>query len=350
MAKPRIFISSTFYDLSDARMALREHFISLGFEPLNFESNDFGVTPGKHAQHAALDQIDNADYFLLIIGGKIGSNYVDSKKSITNQEYISAIKKKLPVFIFVKEAVYNALTIYKKNPGANFKPIVDDIRIFQFIETINAQTEDNWIRKFDTVIDIKNAITHQIAYIALLFSKRLIEERTPNKLKATRVTTKVLPANFNKINDEYEDIDGANSVISGLKDLHSLIKKIQESPISKKEEKFHTLFIIGLKGELETQSISLNNDIFKQYAWAETRGQRIANQFRDFGIIIEYEDDEDHNGQWNRQINLSYEIGDSYEFVYALRYYVNKLYELMSEDIELAENIFKTGDMSLFTE
>lgn len=45
MAKARIFISSTCYDLSAVRNELDEFLSSLDFEVLNSEKTNFGVTP-----------------------------------------------------------------------------------------------------------------------------------------------------------------------------------------------------------------------------------------------------------------------------------------------------------------
>ena len=97
MAKPRTFISSTCYDFADARASIAEHLKELGHEPLRSDSASFGVSLGKHSHNACLDQVENSDYLVLLIGGRQGGTFVGSEKSITNEEYRHALKKHVPV-------------------------------------------------------------------------------------------------------------------------------------------------------------------------------------------------------------------------------------------------------------
>ena len=167
MSKPRTFISSTCFDFADARAAIAEHLKDLGHEPIRSDLPSFGVSLGKHSHDACLDQVDNCDYLVLLIGGRRGGTFVGSEKSITNEEYRRALKKHKPVISFVKRDVYEALRHYKKNPGGDFMHVVDDTRIFDFIELVSSQSENNWIKAFDNAEEIKQALTDQFAYIAL---------------------------------------------------------------------------------------------------------------------------------------------------------------------------------------
>src|ERR1035437_5142247 len=105
MAKPRTFVSSTCLDLKDARSAVEQHLIALGHEPLLSDTLTFGVTPKRHSHQACLDQVDNADYFILIVGGRRGGTYIGSERSITNEEYRRAMKRGIPVITFVSDDV-----------------------------------------------------------------------------------------------------------------------------------------------------------------------------------------------------------------------------------------------------
>src|SRR5262245_33096735 len=126
MSKPRTFLSSTCYDLADARAALGAHLEILGFEVLLSERSTFGVAPKQHAHDAALQQVDNADYFVLIIGGRRGSTYVGSDKSITNEEYRRALRRKIPIMVFLQRSVAEAERAYGKNPSGDFSYVLDD--------------------------------------------------------------------------------------------------------------------------------------------------------------------------------------------------------------------------------
>src|SRR5436305_838831 len=118
MAKPRIFISSTCYDLSDARAELTKFLEGFGFDVLNSQTSSFGVTPNKSAVDACLDQVELADYLILIIGSRSGA--VKGDVTVTNAEYNRAIDRGIPVIPFVNRTVSDALRLYKANPAGDF--------------------------------------------------------------------------------------------------------------------------------------------------------------------------------------------------------------------------------------
>jgi len=173
MAKPRIFISSTCFDLNDVRSELTSFLGGYGFEVLNSQLKNFGVAPQRHSHTACLDQVYNAEYCIVIIGRRRGGTYVASEKSITNEEYDHAVKKGIPIIIFVDSRVEEAIPLYKRNPSSDFSSVVDDKRIFHFVDYIKSSSEDNWIHKFSNINDIKDVLTAQFAYYLLLFSQNL---------------------------------------------------------------------------------------------------------------------------------------------------------------------------------
>ena len=59
MSKPRIYISSTCFDLTDVRTELTSFLESYNFEVLNSQLPNFGVSPKKHSHTACLDQVEN---------------------------------------------------------------------------------------------------------------------------------------------------------------------------------------------------------------------------------------------------------------------------------------------------
>lgn len=52
--KPRIFVSSTFYDLKYVREDLSNFIKAHDFEPIMFEDGDIGYTPGRALDRAWL--------------------------------------------------------------------------------------------------------------------------------------------------------------------------------------------------------------------------------------------------------------------------------------------------------
>ena len=113
MAKPRIFLSSTCYDLSIIRDELTRFLEERGFEVINSEKSSFGVTPGLHSHSACLEAVNEADYLLLIIGKRRGGTYIGSEKSITNEEYNRAVSLGIPCIVCVLREVFDYIKTYK---------------------------------------------------------------------------------------------------------------------------------------------------------------------------------------------------------------------------------------------
>lgn len=158
MAKPRIFISSTCFDLNDIRSELTDFLESYQFEVINSQLPSFGVSPKDHSHTACLDQVHNADYLILIIGRRYGGTFIGSEKSITNEEYKLAVKRGIPIIVFVDRQVDNSILLYKKNATGDFSSIVDDTRIFHFIDYIKSASEDNWVHQYANINEIKNTL------------------------------------------------------------------------------------------------------------------------------------------------------------------------------------------------
>lgn len=72
MAIPRVFISSTWYDLKYIRENLRYFVRTLGYDPVLSEDGSVFYNPGLHTHDACLTEIPTCQLFVLIIGGRFG--------------------------------------------------------------------------------------------------------------------------------------------------------------------------------------------------------------------------------------------------------------------------------------
>ncbi len=110
--KPKIYVSSTIYDFADLRSSLKYVLEELGYTVLLSEFNDFQKPVDKNSYDGCLDALKQADYFLLLIGQRVGG-YVDADKktSITRMEYQEAYKLaelgKLKLLTFVRKSVWD---------------------------------------------------------------------------------------------------------------------------------------------------------------------------------------------------------------------------------------------------
>ena len=100
--KPRIFVSSTFYDLKYVREDLSSFIKAHDFEPILFEDGDIGYVPGKPLDQSCYKTMHSTDMVLLIIGGNYGSPATGEKKeafteymSVTRNEFKEAVDEEV---------------------------------------------------------------------------------------------------------------------------------------------------------------------------------------------------------------------------------------------------------------
>ncbi len=328
MSKPRIFLSSTCYDLSVVRSELTKFLESYGFEVINSEKHGFGVTPGKHSHTACIEQVDNADYLLLLIGGRLGGTYIGSVKSITNEEYNRALKNGIPCIACVDRKIDDYRLTYKKNPQGDHSHIVDNVRIFDFIDYIASGHTDNWLHRYETIDDIQSIVKSQLTHYLLLFSQGLRKKETKEEdVSGFKIVD--FPPNIEGVKENNWDQEEETALRNGLASLHKVFTGILKSDAKKdtKLEKLKCLWVFGKYGETSAgQSISMHADLFKQYAWAHSKGLKVFVQFEPFGVKGWYDEDEPI-------INMRFQDESDENFVaFALIDYVQQLVKRYGDD------------------
>lgn len=243
MANPRVFISSTCYDLSEVRDGLFEFIKSYGFEPVLSERGDVFYHPDIHTHDSCLKAVENCQLFILIIGGRFGGSYIaDTKKSIVNAEYATAMEQKIPVFTFVKRNVYSDHGVYLKNkrsPSLNsiIFPSIDDKthaeKIFKFIDDVRLAPVNNGFFPFDFARDIVNLLRKQLAG---MFYDFLQERTSSDQLKKTTNLLKDISIAGEKVEELvkslYRHIDkSADEKIDNV-EKHSITKEFFEEIFS----------------------------------------------------------------------------------------------------------------------
>lgn len=206
MAKPKVFISSTFYDLKHVRSDLEAFIKGLGYEAVRHE--DGGIPYGKEETLEAYcyKEIKNIDILISIIGGKFGSKSENSEYSISQCELKVAIKENKQIYIFIEKNVYSEYETYflnKDKGNINYK-YADDVRIYHFIEEIK-EFGKNTIIDFETATDITNFLKEQFAGLFQRYLEsdtRAKEISLINKLESTANTLNKM---VNFLSDENQD-------------------------------------------------------------------------------------------------------------------------------------------------
>lgn len=167
MAKPRVFISSSYYDLKHFRSSLDIFIEGLGFETILSKKGHIAYNPDQPLDESCYREAQTADIFVLLIGGRYGSaasnertkptdEFFGRYDSITKKEYESAIHRVIPTYILIESNVHTEYYTFLKNKN-NDKIVyaqVDSVNIFYFIEEILAKPSNNPIHTFERFSDI----------------------------------------------------------------------------------------------------------------------------------------------------------------------------------------------------
>jgi hypothetical protein len=158
--RPCVFVSSTFYDLKYLRADLASFVEGLGFEPLLSEHPSFPIDPDlQTVQNCKKVVAEKADLFVLIVGGRYGSQHAQGR-SVTNIEYLEAKSKGLPTYIFVDKAILDVLQVWQSNKDGDFSKTVDTPLLFEFVESLYTAGQ-NWVFSFNNATDIKEVLQNQ---------------------------------------------------------------------------------------------------------------------------------------------------------------------------------------------
>lgn len=230
MAKPRVFISSTFYDLRTIRLELDKFLEGLGYEPVRNEEGDIPYGSNESLQNYCYKEISNIDILISIIGNRFGSASEGNKeRSISNMELKTAIEQNKHVYIFIEKSVYieyETFLLNEESPGIKYK-YVDNINIYKFIKEIKGLPNNNNIKDFETAEDITIYLKEQFAGLMKNF---FIQEQRSNEISlikdinATANTLKELVDYIQSTNKDKEEelqeiIKTSHPIIGELKKL-----------------------------------------------------------------------------------------------------------------------------------
>lgn len=189
MATPKVFVSSTCYDLQEERAQLERFISNYGFQPVLSEYSGVYYDVDEHTHVSCVNEVSNCDLFVLIISGRFGGRLKDGNgESITQAEYNEAKRLKIPVFAFVKSDVLAAQLYYKKNATAhddefarkiNYPSIekqADAIDIFNFIQQVQRAQINNALEPYNAFTDIESHLKRQWAGMFYSYLKKREEQ------------------------------------------------------------------------------------------------------------------------------------------------------------------------------
>jgi hypothetical protein len=247
MANPRVFISSTCYDLASERDSLIDFCNNFGFDVALSERGDVFFHPDLHTHESCTNEIGNCHLLVLIIGGRFGGRYVvDPEKSITNAEYSAARDAGIPIFTFIKNEVLQDHNVWQSNKGNEFVeriryPSIDKpehaIDIFRFIDEVRLAKRNNSYFAFALPREIHGHLRKQWA---AMFLEGLTNRNIAKQMLATNEALSRLTSVSQKIEELtksiYKNVDSVNA--------ESSIESIDR--VTQAKEMFH---LVGSKVE-----------------------------------------------------------------------------------------------------
>jgi len=121
MAKPRVFLSSTFYDLKQVRADIDMFIENLGYEPVRNEEGDIPYGKDDALEEYCYKEIKNIDILISIIGGRFGSESKRTGSSISQIEVKTALKEGKQIYIFIEKNVLAEYETYLLNKDNDTK-------------------------------------------------------------------------------------------------------------------------------------------------------------------------------------------------------------------------------------
>lgn len=183
MSKVNVFVSSTCYDLSQIRNDIKQCISDLGHNPILSELKDFPIDTRLTSSENCINAVKNeADIFILIIGNKYGS-VLESGKSITNSEFLTAVNKGIPIYTFALKQMTTILPLWEKNPNADFSNVVDNNKVFEFLADVRKK-RGLWNFEFEKAQDIVEILKAQFSNLFhdALRVKKAVETSEANGL------------------------------------------------------------------------------------------------------------------------------------------------------------------------
>lgn len=274
MKRPTFFLSSTIYDFRDLRSAIKFSLEERGCKVLASEFNDFGGPLDQHSYERCLTNIEQADYFVLLIGGRVGGWYDQQERtSITQQEYRTAYnlhqQGQLKIITLVRKEVWQLRedrnSLAKHLETMNFdeterkavisypnKFATDSEFISEFISEVGRNIETgtavregtvkptgNWIHVFDDFRDIQDVLS------PLTFSGLTADEAAFSKALQHELLT--ITAQF-LLKLDGEPLDPRNSLKKRLAKLSiDKVNRLDESvTVNNKEWKSYSFIMLQL--------------------------------------------------------------------------------------------------------
>ncbi|WP_310558992.1 DUF4062 domain-containing protein [Flavobacterium sp.] len=247
MAKPKIFVSSTYYDLRHIRSDIERFIKDQGYDSVLNEQGNIAYGKDEKLEDYCYKEINNVDILVSIIGGRYGSESKNDNNSISQMELKTAYDLNKQVYIFIEKSVYNEYQFYLKNKENDsiIYTYADNVKIHHFIEFVESLPNNNTIHGFETSADISSFLKEQWAGLFQRFLQNQTRNKELNVIKGIENTAKTLNQLVTFLTEEKRGSDNAiNEILLSNHPAMEQIKDLLKIPYRVffvNKEEFHDL-------------------------------------------------------------------------------------------------------------
>jgi hypothetical protein len=264
MARPRIFVSSTFYDLKQVRADLELFIKELGYESMLNERGQIPYGNSESLESYCYDEISNCDIVVSIVGGRYGAQSAVDDYSISQMELKTAAKLNKQIFVFVENSVHSEYRTYLRNKGKDIEfASVDNPKIYAFVEEVYGLPRNNPIASFESSQEIVSYLKEQWAG---LFQRYLRDQTQLNQVEM--------------IQNMKDSVDSLTKLVNFL----VTERKNGELAIRTVMLMNHPLFS-ALKRKLEIPYRVFFQDLAELNSWLPVRGYRKSKESTDKAFL-----------------------------------------------------------------
>lgn len=233
VARPRIFVSSTFYDLRQVRADLAHFITELGYDPVLNEHGTIPYSGTQKLEEAAYKEVELSDMLVAIIGGRYGADSKESPYSISQMELRTAVEQDKQIFVFIQQSVrseYETYLLNKENADIKYHS-VDNTKIFEFIQEVLALPMNNAATSFETAQDIIAYLREQWAGLFQRFLREQSVLREASVIEDMQNTAATLNQLVTFLTDERQKGDSAiHEILMSNHPAFQAIKKAANIP------------------------------------------------------------------------------------------------------------------------
>lgn len=271
MAKPRIFVSSTYYDLKHIRSSLELFIDSVGYDPVLSEKGDIAYAFDQALDESCYREAASADILVLVVGGRYGAevsadrkkpdkSFFDRYDSITKKEFDAAYSADVPIYILIESGVYAEYQTYLKNRDSTSIRYahVESVNVFRLIEDILSKPKNNPIFPFERSSEIEGWLREQWAG---LFRELLRKKSQQQQLSALSFQINDLRAVSETLKNYMEAVLTGSGPTESVKIIEDEERKLLEARrIKQVEVNGFWMFLRHEKGIAPETALSLISD------------------------------------------------------------------------------------------